>query len=111
MNLKLLREKRKLTQNELAEKLQVSKITVSQWEQGRREPSLKMVIKIAKILSCSCDELLVGGEETFVLCSHYDTLTVKQGEKELAVITSDQVITADGVSVILKPSEHYPLGG
>ena len=52
------REKLGLTQQELAEKLYVSRQTVCRWENGTRCPDLIMSKKIALVLGISLDELV-----------------------------------------------------
>ena len=54
------REKYGLTQQELAEKLFVSRQTVCRWENGTRCPDLIMAKRIALVLGISLDELLPG---------------------------------------------------
>ena len=49
-NLKQLRIQRNLKQEELAEKLHVTRQTVSGWETGRRQPDLDMLKKLAEVL-------------------------------------------------------------
>ena len=58
--IKELREKRKLTQKELAEKLQVSDKAVSKWETGRGLPDIGIIDDLAKALGVSIAELLTG---------------------------------------------------
>jgi len=60
--LKILRSKAKLTQEELAEKLYVSRTAVSKWESGRGYPSIELLKAIAKFFSVTVDELLSSGE-------------------------------------------------
>ncbi|AHF05829.1 helix-turn-helix transcriptional regulator [Desulfitobacterium metallireducens] len=48
--LKLLRKKKDMTQQELAEKAQVTQQTISAIENGRLDPSLKLLITIAAAL-------------------------------------------------------------
>ena len=58
-NLKYLRNKNSLNQKELADKLQVSQNTVSNWEQGNREPdSIELFLEICKIFEVTLDELI-----------------------------------------------------
>lgn len=54
------REKLGLTQQELAEKLFVSRQTVCRWENGTRCPDLVMAKRIAMVLGISLDELIPG---------------------------------------------------
>ena len=58
--IKRLREKKKLTQKELAEKLMVSDKTVSKWETGKGLPDLSILSELANALSVSVPELLTG---------------------------------------------------
>lgn len=55
-----LREKKKLTQKELAEKLMVSDKTVSKWETGRGLPDIGIIEDLAGVLGVSIAELLTG---------------------------------------------------
>jgi len=58
--IKELREKKQLTQAELAEKLYVSDKTVSKWENGKGYPDLSLLESIAKVFDVSISELLSG---------------------------------------------------
>ena len=59
-------EKRKeqgLTQAELAEKMLVTRQTVSRWEAGMAMPDIERVAELAGILGVSCDYLLKDDEQ------------------------------------------------
>ncbi|MBQ7873972.1 MAG: helix-turn-helix transcriptional regulator [Oscillospiraceae bacterium] len=60
-NIKNARKKLNITQEELAEKISVTRQAVSNWENGKTEPDIDTVTKIAQIFGISIDEL-VGGE-------------------------------------------------
>ncbi|WP_411830086.1 helix-turn-helix transcriptional regulator [Metasolibacillus meyeri] len=53
-----MRVENKLTQEQLAEKLQVSRSTISSWETGRSYPDLEMIIVICDCFHVSLDFLL-----------------------------------------------------
>lgn len=55
-----LREKRRLTQKELAEKISVSDKTISKWETGKGLPDIGIVEELSKALGISVGELLTG---------------------------------------------------
>ena len=55
-----LREKNKMTQQQLAEKLCVSDKTVSKWETGKGYPDITLLEPIAKAFAVSVTELLSG---------------------------------------------------
>ena len=57
-NLRTLREKRKLSQEDLARKLQISRQSISKWEQGISYPSILYLVPLTKILDCTLEELL-----------------------------------------------------
>ncbi len=53
-----LRTQKGLTQEQLAEKVCVSRVAVSKWESGRGYPNLDSLKKLAKIFAVSIDQLL-----------------------------------------------------
>ena len=57
-----LRKRRGFTQEELAERLYVSRAAVSKWESGRGYPAIESLKAIAKLFSVTIDELLSGDE-------------------------------------------------
>ena len=57
-NIKKLREEKNLTQQQLADKLYVSRQTVCRWENGSRCPDLITAKKLALELDVSMDELI-----------------------------------------------------
>ena len=56
-NLRRLRKKVGLSQDALAEKLSVSRQTVSSWERGNSYPDLDMLVRISDVLSTDSNEL------------------------------------------------------
>lgn len=56
--IKNLRKTNNLSQVQLAQKLDVSKQTVSNWENNNILPSIEMLVKISKFFSVSTDYLL-----------------------------------------------------
>lgn len=58
--IKCLREQKKMTQAELAEKIFVTDKAVSKWETGRGYPDISLVESLSKALDVSIIELLSG---------------------------------------------------
>lgn len=58
--MKMIRRRSKLTQEELVKKLNVSRQAVSNWENNRNLPDLEMLIKISSVFVISLDELILG---------------------------------------------------
>ena len=59
-----LRTARKMTQNEFADRINVTKSTVSAYENGTRLPSHDVLIKIARLFKVSTDNLLGYSEKS-----------------------------------------------
>lgn len=57
-NIREYRRKNDMTQEELADRLGVSYQSVSRWENGLTYPDIEFLPAIAKLLSCSVDELM-----------------------------------------------------
>jgi len=61
-----LRKNRGLTEEELAEALDVSRTAVSKWESGRGYPSIDSLKELSKFFSVSIDDLLSGDTLLFL---------------------------------------------
>ncbi|HDR7654958.1 MULTISPECIES: helix-turn-helix domain-containing protein [Bacillus] len=61
--LKQEREKRNWSQNDLAEKIHVSRQSVSKWETGKNYPSIEIIIHLSDLFGITIDELLRSDEE------------------------------------------------
>ena len=59
-NIKDMRERKGLTQDELAELLFVTRQTVSNYENGRSRPDIDMLMKISQVLEADVNHLLYG---------------------------------------------------
>lgn len=61
-----LRTARNWTQVQLAQKLHVSKQTVSNWENNNILPSIELLVRISKLFSVSTDYLLALDNRAFI---------------------------------------------
>lgn len=61
--LKIERKNKGWSQEELAEKLFVSRQSVSKWENGQNYPSIEIIIKLSDLFGITIDELLRSDEE------------------------------------------------
>ena len=57
-NLKKLRKEKNMSQEELAEKLNVSRQSVSKWEMGSAYPEMDKILDLCKLFDVTIDELL-----------------------------------------------------
>lgn len=71
-NLKYLRGKADTTQAELATAIEASQSDVSKWELDKATPPVPTLIRIAKILGCSVEDLLRGVDPA------YDEIVIRQ---------------------------------
>ncbi len=77
-NLQFLRKRSGLTQEELAEKMEVSRQSVSKWESNSAYPEMDAILRLCDLFSCDMDTLLRGdvsrrfGEDAAVYDKHMD---------------------------------------
>lgn len=71
-NLKIARERKGISQKDMAESIGVAKSTYSLYESGNREPNVQTIKKIADVLNVSADELLGLNEEPLTIAAHFD---------------------------------------
>lgn len=56
--IKVFRKKCNMNQSDLAKKLNLSRTTITKWETGKTYPRIQMLLKIAKILKYTVQDLL-----------------------------------------------------
>lgn len=56
-NLRAYRKNELMTQGELGKKMNVSQKTISSWEIGRTEPTMKEIVQLCKIFDCTVEDL------------------------------------------------------
>ena len=87
--LQQLRKAARLTQDQIAEVLNVQKRTYGSWERGERQPDFEILCKIADYFNVTTDYLLgrtpmeveiIGDDSTDPLDDHYK-ITIRQDEK------------------------------
>ena len=57
-NLKIIRKNKKMSQEELAEKVNVSRQSVSKWETGESYPEMNNILELCKIFNCKLNDLV-----------------------------------------------------
>ena len=99
------------TQEQVAEQLDVSRQTISSWENGRTFPDIVSVVSLSDIYDVSLDVLIKGDEK---MLEHLEESTniVKSNRKLLFAIIANilAAIAMIGLSVIV-PSNEYVLAG
>lgn len=74
-NIKAKREAANITQEQLAESLNVTRQTVSSWETGRTEPDIDTLHKIAQRLDTTVEELIYGERKTPAITQNVTNVT------------------------------------
>lgn len=62
-SIKQLRKDNKLTQEQLASKLHVTRQAISNWENNKNLPDIETLIEIATTFHISLDQLILGGND------------------------------------------------
>ncbi|MBQ9794997.1 MAG: helix-turn-helix transcriptional regulator [Clostridia bacterium] len=78
-NIKAFREQKNLTQEQLAEQLNVTRQAVSSWENEKTQPDVETLHKIACALECSVEELIYGERRKFTIVNNINKKTVTEG--------------------------------
>ena len=89
--LKSARLKAELTQESVADKIQVSRQTISNWENARSYPDIVSIVHLSNLYNISLDELL---KEDRNMLEHLEESTnvVKSNKKLIAAITINIVL-------------------
>ena len=61
--IKQYRMKYDLTQEQLAERLNVSRQTIISLEKGRYKPSIQLAFKLSRVFNCTIEDLFIFEEE------------------------------------------------
>jgi len=61
-SIKKLRKEKGMTQDELAEKLCVTRQAVSNWEMGKTQPDVDTLTKLAEVFDVSVEQIIYGKE-------------------------------------------------
>ena len=106
--LKEARLNRDLTQEVIAEKLNVSRQTISNWENEKSYPDIISVIELSNLYSISLDDLLKGDER---MMEHLEESTnvVKSNQKLIGAIILNiiTVILLITLSMFLPDNNYY----
>ena len=97
-----LREKKKMTQTQLAQRLSVSDKTVSKWETGRGLPDITLLEPLAGALGVSLPELLSGEQ----IVNQNRAANLLRGKFYVCPICGN-VICASGAAVVSCCGIHW----
>ena len=98
--IRALRIKSGLTQEMIAEKLDVALTTYSNWEQGTRKPNYNIIIALADIHGCSTDYIL-GRTNNF-----NEVLKTPTVDECLVIVTEDANVPKEKVKDYIEFLKH-----
>lgn len=93
-----LRYKAGLTQDELAQKLGISKGSVAMWETNKRTPSTGILVRLADLFGVTTDYLL-GRSENVV--SELSANTLQNTSKTANLLSAFEQLDADNQDIII----------
>lgn len=99
--LKQKRNELQLTQENVAEKIHVSRQTISNWENGRNLPDLSSLILISEVYAVSLDELIKGAPK---MVKQLDK-KIKRGHYFIGVLILSSVFIALTLFYFIRPGE------
>ena len=94
--IELLRRKNGWSQAELARRLHISPSSVGMYEQGRREPSISMLLALSKEFGVTIDYLVTGH-----ICPITDSRIGKQAEEILETISGLNKLSREDLLFLL----------
>ena len=108
-NLKLLRKEKGITQENLAELLQVSRQAVSKWESGSGYPETDKLLMIARELDVSLD-CLMDNEPNISDSEPHEAVYPKTDKINITAFDGSQTVDCISVkySKILSPAKNEP---
>jgi transcriptional regulator with XRE-family HTH domain len=119
MRLKELRKQNKMTQQEVASRIGVSRSTVAMWETDQNEPDNQTLLQLAMLFNCSVDYLLERSDNRIdddmldvvnelpneLLEKHGNILDAQRAQKKEAPIMSELRGSLVDLLVDLSPEE------
>jgi transcriptional regulator with XRE-family HTH domain len=107
INLRYLRERKKLSVKEVSAALEISPKTYYHYEHGYREPNLAMLINMANFFNCSLDDLVsnsVGGKVDSTIS--FESFKIEEGKikrrsrSKVTTLLDNVIVVHDGLDIL-----------
>lgn len=82
--IKLCRRNRNMTQEELGKLIDVSKVSICQWEKGVKTPSTKNLIELAKVFNVDLSYLI--GSDIYTVADNDDKYSMSMAKEEMEIL-------------------------
>lgn len=100
-HIRKLRKQRDLSQEALAEKLNVTRQAVSQWERGNTQPDIDMLKSIAEVMGVDIHEVIYGAKQK---TTPQQTPKQRKRHKAMFIVFGSIALVVGVISLILKNS-------
>ena len=95
-----LRKQKGLSQEELANKLNVSRQTVSKWELGDSTPDMEKLIGLSDLFDISLDELVLG-KEAKAETQEAKTMDIVHAVEEKVLTPENKKVAKKGIKIAM----------
>lgn len=82
--IKQCRKRKNMTQEELGNLIDVSKVSICQWEKGTKTPSTKNLILLSKVFNIELEYLI--GNDNYVVASNDEKYEMAMAKEEIDII-------------------------
>jgi transcriptional regulator with XRE-family HTH domain len=97
------RERLNLSQDELAQRMDISRQAISKWETGKSYPDIEKILKLSDIFNITLDELVRGDK-------NFQENLIKEGRTGVPGLTIlGYVLIALGVIVVIWGGAQFPV--
>lgn len=101
--IKAEREKSNMSQDDLAQKMDISRQAISKWETGSSYPDIEKILRLSEIFNLSLDELVKGDK-------NFQENLIKEGKADMSGLTIlGYVLIALGVITCIWGGGQYPV--
>jgi transcriptional regulator with XRE-family HTH domain len=101
--IKTEREKLNMSQDDLAQKMDISRQAISKWETGNSYPDIEKILRLSEIFNLSLDELVKGDK-------NFQENLIKEGKTNMSGLTIlGFVLIALGVITCIWGGGQYPI--
>ncbi len=101
--IKTEREKINMSQDDLAQKMNISRQAISKWETGSSYPDIEKILKLSEIFSLSLDELVKGDKD-------FQKNLIKEGKTNMSGLSIlGYVLIALGVITCIWGGGQFPV--
>ena len=105
-NLRRIRKSKKMSQEQLAEKMKVTRQSVSKWENGESYPEMNNILELCKIFNCKLNDMIYTDMSDITLLDEEIVMNVvkfnEKKQKEVKTLSNVVAIIGKIGTIVLK---------